>query len=118
MTRFSAELGSGDFLCWCLFLLLCIPLIYWRLEKLFWPSMVTSTSIVLSIICMLGYFVNKAGGAGRLIHDPASFTGIPRIHGSTLAWAMLFGITTSISSKMQGILGYADWGRYGECRRP
>ena len=76
--------------------------------------MVTSVTVFTSIVSMLGYFVHKAHGPGRLIKNPAEFSGVSSLHGSALGWQMAFGITTQISSKAQGILGYADWGRYGQ----
>ncbi|ORY25545.1 NCS1 nucleoside transporter [Naematelia encephala] len=113
---FRASLGmdGGDFLCWVIFLLFCLPLIYLRIEKMLIPASIVSGCVLVTCLGLLGWFVNQAGGGGILLSQPTHFSGVPLLQGSALAWQIVLGITTQISSTAQGILGFADWGRYAK----
>ena len=82
-------------------------------QKMFLPAAIVASMVTITVLVMLIWFCAKAHGGGVLINQPGHFAGVPLVHGATLGWYMVLGVTTQLSGLAQGILGFADWGRYG-----
>ena len=103
---------TNDFVAWFIFIVLVAIGNLVRPEVFHWPSIVVASVNLVTSLAMLGWFVNKASGAGALFKSIEVLTGIKPASGSQFGWQFVHGITTVIASQATGILGFADWGRY------
>lgn len=97
----DSHLTSVDFLCFCIFLILSLPLLYIPPEHFRKPFLFTAAS---STICCFSIFIwslARAKGAGPLVKGGDNFAiiGVQPLSGSALVW----GVFYAISSQMGGI---------------
>lgn len=57
---------------------------------------------------ILGWAIATAGGAGSLLHTPATKGG------SALSWSAIYGLQSIVGSQASGCLGQSDWCRYAQ----
>jgi len=96
----SAHMESPDFLCFILFLLISLPLLYIPPEHYRKPFLFTAATSTITAFSLFFWCLARAHGGGPLISGTApDVIGINQAKGSLLAWAFFYGI----SSQMGGI---------------
>ncbi|KAF4554503.1 Permease-like protein 1 [Elsinoe fawcettii] len=107
----SAALNTKQFIGWVLFNVLMIPVIYIPPERIkktiYWMNVVS----LVTLVCMMIWSLNAAGGGGPLLSAPA------KAQSSTeLGWAIVSGVTTTIGSIAVGLTNQPDYSRFA--RKP
>ncbi|OQU97304.1 hypothetical protein CLAIMM_03253 isoform 1 [Cladophialophora immunda] len=110
----SVPMETNDFVAWLLFMAADLAFIWVRPEKFHWFGVSVSAAALVSSLCILGWFVHQAGGAGVLFHSTEALTDITPASGSVFSWNFMRAISTVISGQATTILGFADWGRYSK----
>ena len=102
----SSGTNTRDFLSFFLFCLLSLPAIYPSVHKI--RHLFTAKSFVVPVagVAFFIWSLVRAKGAGPVIKQPAS------IGGSTLAWAIIKGIMSSIANFSALIINDSDFSRF------
>ncbi|ORY30779.1 permease for cytosine/purines, uracil, thiamine, allantoin-domain-containing protein [Naematelia encephala] len=110
----SSNLTSVDFMCFMLFLLISLPLLYIPPEHYRKPFLFTAASSTITAFALFFYSLAKGHGAGPLIKSTApELTGTAQVYGSALGWAMVYGISSSqLGGICAGILNMSDYSRF------
>jgi nucleobase:cation symporter-1, NCS1 family len=95
----SANVDTCSLVSFFIFLVIFCPMLLIPPEKLQLPLKIAFVMIVCNIFGMLIWSVRTAGGAGLLIHSPAT------VSGSTLNWNIVYGIQAVLGVWSGGILG-------------
>ena len=100
----STHMTSADFLCFILFLLISIPLLHIPPEKFRIPFLVTAVTSTITSFSLFFWALGKAHGGGPLLTSSATeVTGVEQAHGSTLAWAVFYGISSQMGQICAGV---------------
>jgi len=111
----NGTLTTGDLASFFIFTVLYLPLMWIRPEKYKIPFLISCLVIIPTIFVTLVWFTSAARGAGNLVHDVTA-AGVSQATGSHLAWMLILGICTNISSISVHIYVQSDYTRYA--RRP
>ncbi|KAL3422118.1 NCS1 nucleoside transporter [Phlyctema vagabunda] len=107
----SANMTTRQFVGWIVFLLLMVPVIWVKPERihaaLLWMNIVAATTL----ICMMIWALSAADGAGPLLSQAAS-----PMSSSELGWTIVHGITTTIGGIAVGLTNQPDYSRFA--RKP
>jgi NCS1 family nucleobase:cation symporter-1 len=96
----STAMDGADFLCFILFLLISIPLLYIPPEHFRIPFLFTAVISTVTSFSVFIWALAKAHGGGPLVSGSAfEIIGVEKARGAALGWAMVYGI----SSQMGGI---------------
>lgn len=112
----NGTMTTGDFASFIIFTILYLPLVWIRPEKYKVPFMISCMLVIPTIFVSLIWFTATAKGAGTLVRDVSSVTGVTQAKGSHLGWMMTLGICTNISSISVHIFVQSDYTRYA--RKP
>ena len=100
----STAMTSADFLCFILFLLISIPLLHIPPEKFRIPFLVTAVTSTITSFALFFWALGKAHGGGPLLTSSATeVTGVQQVHGSALAWAVFYGISSQMGQICAGV---------------
>ncbi|KAN0084349.1 Permease for cytosine/purines, uracil, thiamine, allantoin domain containing protein [Tylopilus felleus] len=99
----SSGTNTRDFICFFLFWLLSLPLIWFPVHKIrhffVLKTVVTPTAAIVFLI----WCIIKAHGIGPIVQQPSS------IHGSNLAWAMVVSLMSCISNMVTLLTNAPDF---------
>jgi hypothetical protein len=102
----STAMTSADFLCFWLFLIVSVPLLWVPPENFRKPFLATA---VISTTCCFALFIwslARAHGAGPLVRgDESTIVGVTPVKGSALAWAFFYGISSQMGQICAGVSG-------------
>ncbi|KXT05212.1 hypothetical protein AC578_8374 [Pseudocercospora eumusae] len=107
----SAKMDGRQFIGWILFNLLMIPILYVRPEKMKWIILVFNIISALTLVSMVIWVMNEAGGGGPLLSQPATAK-----TSWELGWSIVHGVTTVIGGIAVGLTNQMDYSRFA--RRP
>jgi len=99
----SSGTNTQDFLCFFLFWLISLPVIWFPMHKvrhffLAIPIIMPTASITFLIWCIV-----KAHGIGPIVHQPST------LHGSKLGWAMVISSMSCIANKVTLVTNAPDF---------
>jgi len=112
----SGTMTTGDFISFILFTIAYLPFMWIKPEKYKIPFLISCLCIIPTIFVCLVWFTATAGGAGKFVNDVSEIKGITQATGSHLAWMLILGICTNISSISVHIFVQSDYTRYA--RKP
>ncbi|EME82976.1 uncharacterized protein MYCFIDRAFT_36375 [Pseudocercospora fijiensis CIRAD86] len=107
----SAKMDAKQFVGWIIFNVLMIPILYVRPEKMKWIILIFNIISALTLLSMVIWVMNEAGGGGPLLSQPAKATS-----SWDLGWSIVHGVTTVIGSIAVGLSNQMDYSRFA--RRP
>ncbi|KIJ61860.1 hypothetical protein HYDPIDRAFT_176834 [Hydnomerulius pinastri MD-312] len=99
----SSGTTTRDFLCFFLFWLISLPLIWLPIHKIRYFFTVTSILAPTADIAFLVWCIVKANGVGPIIQQKGT------LQGSKLAWAMVAGAMSCISNKVTLVTNAPDF---------
>jgi NCS1 family nucleobase:cation symporter-1 len=94
----SAHITTAQLVGWIVFNVVTIPLIYIRPEKAGRPMMIMNTITIITLLSILIWSLNEAGGAGPLLSQPAKLQS-----NSQIGWAVVGGVMNVIGSIAPGL---------------
>ncbi|KAF2219387.1 NCS1 nucleoside transporter [Elsinoe ampelina] len=110
----NGTMTTADFTSFIIFTLLYLPLIWIRPEHYRIPFLISCALVIPTILALLIYFLARTGSAGSFVSDVSVIT--TPATGSRLAWMLILGICTNISSISVHIYVQSDYTRYA--RKP
>jgi len=97
---------SADFLCFILFLLISLPLLYIPPEHYRKPFLFTAATSTITAFSLFFWSLARAHGGGPLISGTApTVVGVEQVHGPALVWAMFYGISSQMGGICAGVSG-------------
>lgn len=117
----DTELASGamevsDFVAFVLYVLLCLPLMWFKPESYKRPFLVASVTVATTVFVLLIWATKRAGGGGALLADVSGVSGVAPVAGGALGWAFVAAVTANIGSMTTHMWSQSDYTRYA--RRP
>lgn len=103
------NITSADLVGLIIYLVIVMPCIYIRPEKLHMLFKVTFVMVFCSIMGMLIYCMRENNGPGTLLYANPQLTDT-----GDIAWAVIQGIFSIVGTCGTGILGQSDWTRYSK----
>lgn len=103
------NIASNDFVGMIIYMILMIPCLMIRPERLYNFFRVTFVFVFMSMIGMLIYAMKENHGPGRLLTQSSAFD-----TRGDLAWAVVQGIFSILGTYGTGISGQSDWTRYSK----
>jgi NCS1 family nucleobase:cation symporter-1 len=107
----SANTTTAQLVGWIVYNIITIPILYVPPEKTRRLLYVMNGISVVTLVAVMIYVLSAAHGAGPLLSAPATAKS-----GSSLGWAIIQGITTTIGGIAVGLTNQADYSRFA--RRP
>ena len=105
----SSHLTSADFLCFVLFLIISLPLLYIPPEHYRKPFLLTAASSTITAFSLFFWSLARAHGGGPLISGTAAeVVGVVQAKGSILAWAVFHGISSQMGGICAGVSASVD----------
>nr|XP_018259521.1 uncharacterized protein I303_07589 [Kwoniella dejecticola CBS 10117]OBR81679.1 hypothetical protein I303_07589 [Kwoniella dejecticola CBS 10117] len=109
----STAMDGSDFLCFCLFLIISLPLLYIPPEHFRIPFLVTAMISTIACFSLFIWSLARGHGPGPLIgSDAMALVGVEKARGKALAWAMFYGISSQMGQICAGILNNSDYTRF------
>nr|XP_019007707.1 uncharacterized protein I206_07341 [Kwoniella pini CBS 10737]OCF46488.1 hypothetical protein I206_07341 [Kwoniella pini CBS 10737] len=109
----STAMDGSDFLCFCLFLIISLPLLYIPPEHFRIPFLVTAMISTVACVSLFIWSLARGHGPGPLVgSDAMKLVGVEKARGSALAWAMFYGISSQMGQICAGILNNSDYTRF------
>lgn len=105
-----------DLVAFILYVLLCLPLMWFRPESYKRPFLVASTFVATTVFVLLIWSVKRAGGGGALLADVSGVSGVAPATGSALGWAFVAAVTANIGGMTTHMWSQSDYTRYA--RKP
>ncbi|KIJ59374.1 hypothetical protein HYDPIDRAFT_162483 [Hydnomerulius pinastri MD-312] len=99
----SSGTNTRDFMCFFLFWLISLPVIWFPVHKIRHFFVVKMIVTPIAAIAFLVWCIVKAHGIGPIIHQPST------IHGSNLAWAMVVSLMSCISNSATLVTNAPDF---------
>ncbi|OJA08369.1 hypothetical protein AZE42_01006 [Rhizopogon vesiculosus] len=99
----SSGTNTRDFLCFFLFWLISLPVIWFPVHKVRHFFIVMPILMPIAAITFLIWCIVKARGIGPIIHQSST------LHGSELAWAMVVSSMSCISNKVTLVTNAPDF---------
>ncbi|KAK5730195.1 hypothetical protein LTR15_000129 [Elasticomyces elasticus] len=117
----KTELANGtmmtsDFVAFLLFVLSCLPLMWFSPERYKIPFLIGSTTVATTMVVLLIWAVVRADGGGALLADTSAAAGIPPAKGAKLGWAFVSATVAIIGSSATHMFSQSDYTRYA--RKP
>ncbi|KAK4684535.1 nucleobase:cation symporter-1, NCS1 family, partial [Tremellales sp. Uapishka_1] len=109
----TTAMDGADFLCFMLFLLISLPLLYVPPEHFRIPFLFTTVTSTVATFALFIWSLSRAHGAGPLVGSNAmEIVGVEKAYGTALGWAMVYGISSQMGSICAGILNMSDYTRF------
>ncbi|KAG1791783.1 permease for cytosine/purines, uracil, thiamine, allantoin-domain-containing protein [Suillus subaureus] len=99
----SSGTNTRDYLCFFLFWLISLPIIWFPVHKVRHFFLVTPILMPIASITFLIWCIVKAHGIGPIIHQPST------LHGSKLGWAMVVSSMSCISNEVTLVTNAPDF---------
>ncbi|KAG0706917.1 permease for cytosine/purines, uracil, thiamine, allantoin-domain-containing protein [Suillus ampliporus] len=99
----SSGTNTRDYMCFFLFWLISLPVIWFPVHKVRHFFLVTPILMPIASITFLIWCIVKAHGIGPIIHQPST------LHGSKLGWAMVVSTMSLISNQATIITNAPDF---------
>lgn len=117
----NTELASGtmtvaDFVAFILYILFCLPLMWFSPENYRKPFLVASITVATTVFVLLIWSTVRAQGGGALLADVSVVTGVTPAKGAALGWAFVAAVTSNIGNMATHMWSQSDYTRYA--RRP
>lgn len=112
----NGTMTTGDFAAFILFILSCLPLMWFSPERFRKPFLVVSTVVGTSVFVLLIWCVKRAGGGGALLADVSGVSGVKPAKGLALGWAFMAAVMANIGSIATHMFSQSDYTRYA--RKP
>lgn len=103
----SAKMDARQFIGWVIFNLLMVPIVYVRPEKIKWIILVFNIVTAITLLSMVVWVMNEAGGGGPLLAQPATAK-----TSWELGWSIVHGVTTVIGGIAVGLTNQMDYSRF------
>ncbi|KAG1767975.1 permease for cytosine/purines, uracil, thiamine, allantoin-domain-containing protein [Suillus occidentalis] len=99
----SSGTNTRDYLCFFLFWLISLPVIWFPVHKVRHFFLVTPILMPIASITFLVWCIVKAHGIGPIVHQPSI------LHGSKLSWAMVASFMSCISNEVTLVTNAPDF---------
>ncbi|CDK28780.1 unnamed protein product [Kuraishia capsulata CBS 1993] len=109
----KGTMTTGDFTCFIIFSVLCLPLIRIPPEKFQRPFAVAAITVIPTVFILLIWCCARAGGGGALLSD-VTVAGVEQVKGSTLGWTLVYGIMSNVGSISTHIFSQSDFTRFAK----
>ncbi len=106
----------SDFVSFLLFILSCLPLMWWNPERYQKPFLFASTFVATTVFVLLIWSTVRAGGGGALLHDTSRAIGVEPAKGGDLGWAFVTAVTFTVGGIATHMWSQSDYTRYA--RKP
>ncbi|WWD21804.1 hypothetical protein CI109_106292 [Kwoniella shandongensis] len=109
----STAMDGSDFMCFILFLVLSVPLLYIPPEQYRIPFLFTSVVSTVAVFALFFWSLARGHGGGPLIGSQAmEIVGVEKAKGAALGWAIVYGISSQMGGICAGILNNSDYTRF------
>ena len=108
----GGTMDTGDFLAFVLFILSCLPLMWFSPERYKKPFLLGSVIVASTVFVLLIWSVVRAGGGGALLHSTSKAAGVVPASGSALGWAFVSAVMANIGSIATHMFSQSDYTRY------
>ncbi|TPX10305.1 uncharacterized protein E0L32_008710 [Thyridium curvatum] len=105
-----------DFVSFIIYVLLCLPLMWFSPENYRKPFLFASTTVATGVFSLLIWCTVRAGGGGALLADVSGISGVKPAQGAALGWAFMSAINANIGGIATHMWTQSDYTRYA--RRP
>ncbi|KAH7028090.1 NCS1 nucleoside transporter [Microdochium trichocladiopsis] len=105
-----------DFVAFVVYILLCLPLMWFSPEHYKKPFMAASVTVATTVFVLLVWSTVRAGGGGALLADVSGVSGVEPARGGQLGWAFVAAVTANIGGIATHMWSQSDYTRYA--RRP
>lgn len=112
----SGAMQVSDFVAFVLYVLLCLPLMWFKPESYKKPFLAASVIVATTVFVLLVWATKRAGGGGALLADVSGVSGVAPAKGSALGWAFVAAITANIGGIATHMWSQSDYTRYA--RKP
>ncbi|KAF8843912.1 NCS1 nucleoside transporter family [Paxillus ammoniavirescens] len=99
----SSGINTRDFMCFFLFWLISLPIIWFPVHKIRHFFVVKMIVTPIAAIVFLAWCIVKAHGIGPIVEQPST------IHGSNLAWAMVVSLMSCINNSVTLVTNAPDF---------
>ena len=106
----------NDFVSFIVYVVLCLPLMWFSPERYRKPFLFASTTVATTVFVLLIWSTVRAHGGGALLANVSLVSGVAQARGSALGWAFVYGIMSNIGSLATHMWTQSDYTRYA--RRP
>ncbi|KAF3011099.1 hypothetical protein E8E13_011320 [Curvularia kusanoi] len=107
----NGTMTTGDFVAFILFILSCLPLMWFSPEKYRKPFLVASTIVGTTVFALLIWSVKRAGGGGALLADVSGVSGVSPAKGGALGWAFVAAVMANIGGIATHMFSQSDYTR-------
>ncbi|KAF4931496.1 Uracil permease [Colletotrichum viniferum] len=105
-----------DLVSFVLYLLLCLPIIWFSPENYRKPFLIASTTVATTVFALLIWSTVRAEGGGALVADVSKVSGVKPATGGDLGWAFVAAVTANIGGIATHMWSQSDYTRYA--RKP
>ncbi|KAI1778577.1 NCS1 nucleoside transporter [Hypoxylon cercidicola] len=112
----SGAMEVSDFVAFIIYVLLCLPLMWFKPESYKRPFLVASATVATTVFVLLIWSTKRAGGGGALLADVSGVSGVAPATGGALGWAFVAAVTANIGSMTTHMWSQSDYTRYA--RKP
>lgn len=109
-------MDTGDFLAFILFILSCLPLMWFSPERYKKPFLAGSIIVASTVFALLIWSTVRNRGGGALVNNTSDVTGVSPVRGSALGWAFVSAVMANIGSVATHMFSQTDYTRYA--RKP
>lgn len=111
------ELASGamkvyDLVAFLIYILLCLPLMWFSPERYRKPFLVVSLTVITTVFVLLIWSTVRAHGGGALLADVSGVSGVEPAKGAALGWAFMAALMSNIGNMSTHMWSQSDYTRY------
>lgn len=111
------ELASGamkayDFVSFVVYILLCLPLMWFSPEHYRKPFLIVSCTVITAVFVLLIWSTVRAHGGGALLADVSGVSGVVPARGAALGWAFMAALMSNIGNMSTHMWSQSDYTRY------
>lgn len=111
------DLASGamkvyDFVSFIVYVLLCLPLMWFSPEYYRKPFLVVSCTVITTVFVLLIWSTVRAHGGGALLADVSGVSGVVPAKGAALGWAFMSALMSNIGNMSTHMWSQSDYTRY------
>ena len=108
----NGTMTTGDFAAFILFILSCLPLMWFSPERFRKPFFIVPTVVGTAVFVLLIWCVKRAGGGGALLADVSGVSGVKPAKGGSLGWAFVAAVMANIGGIATHMFSQSDYIRY------
>lgn len=112
----SGAMEVSDFVAFIVYVLLCLPLMWFKPESYKRPFLIASTIVASTVFSLLIWATKRANGGGALLADVSGVSGVEPARGGALGWAFVAAVTANIGGIATHMWSQSDYTRYA--RKP